>query len=275
MLSKPRSHASSSPAAPTMTIPTRQKKKGISLVKGPVGLIGLALLAYGISALIFGGHGFVQHAPSGAVHGKAWLGLEVNGWSGLMFIAAGLLLLLAAPLHWSAKGMSLIVGLALGAAALIALVKGHGTLGIFAANHRTELVWGAAAAVLIVVSLLPRVGGRARQRPAATQRAEREPRIAERESTEPQQRASNSLPTAEEPTTPLRRESTAANGAEANGADPNGAGFERAATNDAASTGAQTQSTATNGSDANRNHTHTSTHRSRFGHDARKARHHR
>jgi hypothetical protein len=68
MLSNTRSQASSSPAGPATTSPTRQKKKGISLVKGPVRLIGLALLAYGISALIFGGHGFVQHVPSGAVH---------------------------------------------------------------------------------------------------------------------------------------------------------------------------------------------------------------
>ena len=126
--------------------------------EGPVGLIGLALLAYGVTALIFGGHSFTQHAPTGAVDGKSWLGLEVNGWTGLLFVAAGLLLLLAAPLHWGAKGMSLIVGLALGAAALIAFAKGHGTLGIFAANHLTELVWGAAAVLLIVLSQLPRVG---------------------------------------------------------------------------------------------------------------------
>ena len=119
-----------------------QRTKGTSLAKGPVGLIGLALLAYGISALIFGGHNVAQHAPNGAVQGESWLGLEVNGWTGLLFVAGGLLLLLAAPLHWGAKGMSLIVGLALGAAALIALANGHGTRGIFAANHLTELVMG-------------------------------------------------------------------------------------------------------------------------------------
>ncbi len=136
------------------------KAKGISLAKGPVGLIGLALLAYGITALIFGGHGFAQHAPNGTVHGKTWLGLEVNGWSGLLFVAAGLLLLLGAPLHWAAKGFSLIVGLGLGTAALIALADSHGAVGLFAANHLTELVWGAAAVVLIGFSLLPRVGGK-------------------------------------------------------------------------------------------------------------------
>jgi hypothetical protein len=53
---------------------------------------------------------------------------------------------------------ALIVGLAFGAAALIGLAKGHGVLGIFAANHLTELVWGATAMLLIAFSRLPRVG---------------------------------------------------------------------------------------------------------------------
>jgi hypothetical protein len=156
----------------------RQKTKGTSLAKGPVGLIGLALLIYGITAVIFGGHSFAQHAPSGVVHGKTWLGVEVNGWSGVLFIAAGLLLLLGVPLHWGAKGMSLLVGLALGAAALVSLAKGHGVLGIFAANHLTELVWGVAAALLILLSLLPRVGGKTKQRydhGRTEPRTEREP----------------------------------------------------------------------------------------------------
>jgi hypothetical protein len=162
--------------------------KGISLAKGPVGLIGVVLLAYGITAVIFGGHSFVQHALNGMVHGKRWLGLEVNGWSGLLFIAAGLLLLLGAPVHWGAKGISLIIGLALGALALIALVNGHGALGIFAANHLTELVWGAAAVLLIVFSQLPRVGAKSKQLdddgrvepPLPTRRVERESSPVER-----------------------------------------------------------------------------------------------
>lgn len=136
---------------------TRHRTHGTSLAKGPIGLIGLLLLAYGITALLFGGHGFTEHAPSGAIDGKMWLGLEVNGWSGLLFVAAGLLLLLGAPMHWAAKSMSLIVGIALAAVSLIALANGHGALGVFAANGLTELVWGAAGALLIVLSLLPRV----------------------------------------------------------------------------------------------------------------------
>ena len=150
---------------------TRRATKGTSLAKGPIGLIGLVLVVYGISALIFGGHGFTQHAPSGAVDGKTWLGLEVNGWTSLLFVASGLLLLLGAPMHWGAKSTSLIVGISLAGVCVIALANGDGALGIFAANGRTELVWGAAGALLIVLSLLPRVGGKTKpgyQRSART-----------------------------------------------------------------------------------------------------------
>ena len=163
-------------------ITRHQKTRGTSLAKGPIGLVGLALLAYGITALIFAGHGFTQHAPTGAVHGKTWLGLEVNGWSSLLFVAAGLLLLLGAPMHWGAKTMSLIVGSSLAALCVIALANGHGALGIFAANGLTELVWGAAGALLIVLSLLPRVGRKSKRadvrpaRPVTTQRVEPERR---------------------------------------------------------------------------------------------------
>ena len=196
----------------------RQRTKGTSLAKGPVGLIGLALLAYGITALIFGGHSFTQHAPNGAVHGNSWLGLEVNGWSGLLFITGGLLLLFAAPLHWGAKGMSLIVGLALGAAALIALANGHGALGIFAANHLTELVWGAAGALLIVLSQLPRVGAKTKartgdvERPGTRRQVEPQPRASEPANAQPTPRSSQP-PAARESTEPVEREPVAANGA--------------------------------------------------------------
>lgn len=192
------------------------RTKGTSLTRGPVGLIGLALLAYGITALIFGDHSFAQHAPNGAVHGNSWLGLEVNGWSDLLFITAGLLLLLAAPVHWGAKGMSLIVGLALGAAALIALGNGHGALGIFASNHLTELVWGAAAALMIVLSQLPRVGAQTKARevesPGARSQVRPEPRTAEPANAEPT-RWSSQPPAARESARPLEREPVAANGA--------------------------------------------------------------
>ncbi len=136
-----------------------RRDKGVSLAKGPVGIIGMILLAYGVTALVFGGRSFTTHALDGTVNGETWLGLEVNGWSDLLFIGAGAALMFSAPLHWGAKSVSLIVGLVLAAAAVISLVDGDDVLGIFAANGRTTLVWAIAAAVLLVLALLPRVGG--------------------------------------------------------------------------------------------------------------------
>jgi hypothetical protein len=135
------------------------QNKGVSLAKGPVGILGLIGVAYGISALIFSSHGFTLHIPHGAVHGKTWIGLGVNGWTDLLFIAAGLLLLFSAPLHWGAKSMSLLVGLVMIAAAIVAVIRGNGVFGIFAANHITELIWAAAGVLLLVLAFLPRVGG--------------------------------------------------------------------------------------------------------------------
>jgi len=133
--------------------------KGTSLAKGPVAIIGMVLLAYGVTALVFGGRSFTANPLDGTVNGKTWLGLEVNGWSDLLFIGSGALLLFGAPLHWGAKTLSLLVGLALAAAAAISFVDGDDVLGIFAANGTTTLVWAIAGAVLIVLALLPRVGG--------------------------------------------------------------------------------------------------------------------
>jgi hypothetical protein len=131
---------------------------GVSLAKGPAGIIGIALLAYGITGLIFGGNGFTAEPVDGTVNGSTWLGLEGNGWTNVLFAGSGALLLFGAPLHWGAKTLALVVGLVLGAASVISLVDGQDVFGIFAANGLTKLVWGVAAAVLLVVALLPRVG---------------------------------------------------------------------------------------------------------------------
>jgi hypothetical protein len=137
----------------------QKRDKGISLAKGPVGIIGIILLAYGVLALIFGGNGFTTDPVDGTVQGTKWLGFEGNGWSNLLTAVAGALLLFGSPTHWGAKSLSLIVGLVLGAASVIALFDGDDVFGIFAANGLTKLAWGVAAAILIVLALLPRVGG--------------------------------------------------------------------------------------------------------------------
>ena len=136
----------------------RNDGKGISLAKGPVLIIGLAMLAFGILALISGATGFTAKPLDGIVSGTKFLGLEVNGWSSLLFIAGGALLVFGSPLHWGAKSMSIIVGAALIAASILAFVNEDSALGIFAANGLTELVWLAAGALLLLLALLPRVG---------------------------------------------------------------------------------------------------------------------
>jgi hypothetical protein len=144
------------------TLSTRSQT-GWSLVKGPVAIIGLLGIAFGVAGLIFGGHSFTTASiPHGTITGKHWLGIALNGWTNLLFIGAGVLLLLGSTMHWGAKTSAFVVAGVLGAAAVIALIRGNGVFGIFAANHRTEIVWGVAAVVLVLLSMLPRVGGRAR-----------------------------------------------------------------------------------------------------------------
>jgi hypothetical protein len=136
-----------------------QRTRGVSLAKGPIAVIGLLGIIYGLSALIVRAHGFALHFPSGHVHGQFWLHLKVNGWTALLFIAAGVALLFSALAHITAKTMALLVGVVLIVLAIVAYSQKHGALGIFAADHWTELIWAAAGVVLLVLALMPRVGG--------------------------------------------------------------------------------------------------------------------
>ena len=139
------------------------REKGISLAKGPVGLLGLAMLAYGVIAFLLGGDGFGSSPVDGTVDGETFLGIEGNGWTNLLWAGSGLLLAFGAPLHWGAKSLALIVGLVLGAASVIAIADGSDVFGIFAANGTTMLAFGAVSIALLVLSLLPRVGRKQRR----------------------------------------------------------------------------------------------------------------
>src|SRR3954452_13381566 len=135
-------------------------RRGISLAKGPVALIGLASLALGVLGFIFANQSFAMHAPDGTVNGSNFLGIEGNGWTWALFAAAGLLLLLGSPIHWGAKSMAFIVGVVMLVGALISLSDGDDILGIFATNNWTTLVMGVGGAAAILVSMMPRVGKR-------------------------------------------------------------------------------------------------------------------
>src|SRR3954447_13317715 len=159
---------------------TAEPRRGVSLAKGPVALIGLVSLALGVLGFIFANQSFTMDAPSGTVQGTTFLGIEGNGWTWVLFAAAGLLLLLGSPIHWGAKSMAFIVGVVGVVAALISLSDGNDVLGIVATNTWTTLVMGLGGIALIVLSMMPRIGRRRGGAPMAT-RAEREP-VAERRS---------------------------------------------------------------------------------------------
>jgi hypothetical protein len=135
-------------------------RSGVSLAKGPVALLGAASLALGVLGFIFASRSFDFDAPDGTVTGTTFIGIAGNGWTWVVFAAAGLLLLLGSPIHWGAKSMAFIVGVAFVVGALIALSDGDDILGVVAMNDWTTLVMGAAGVALIVLSMMPRVGRR-------------------------------------------------------------------------------------------------------------------
>jgi len=149
---------------------TPRPRSGVSLAKGPVGLLGLASLALGVLGFIFASRDFSFDAPSRTVTGTTFIGIEGNGWTWTLFAAAGLMLLLGSPIHWGAKSMAFIVGVVFVVGALIALSDGDDILGIVATNNWTKLIMGAAGAALILLSMMPRVGRRRGGAPVATRR---------------------------------------------------------------------------------------------------------
>ncbi len=134
-------------------------EKGISLARGPALIIGTILTAAGLYFL-YKAHTFPKfsnfpngHAPR---DGKFFFGIfAANGWTGMFTAVAGALLLFGAAQHLLAKTMSLIVGCALAAAAIIAAISGN-VLGMASANVWTEVGWGACAVILLFNTLIPR-----------------------------------------------------------------------------------------------------------------------
>jgi len=154
---------------------TVRPRSGVSLAKGPVAVLGAASLALGVLGFIFADQSFTFDAPSGTVEGSTFLGIEGNGWTWALFAVAGLLLLLGSPIHWGAKSMAFMVGVAMVVGALISLSDGDDILGIFATNTATTIVMGAGGVAAIVASMLPRIGRRRGGAPMATREERVEP----------------------------------------------------------------------------------------------------
>lgn len=149
-----------------------RRRDGVSLAKGPAGILGLAMIVVGVASFLSGADDFSADPFRGTVNGDTFLGLEANGWTSVLWAGSGALLLGAAPMHWGAKTMALIVGLVMGAASTILIADGSDVLGVAAGNNWTMLAFGAAAVALLMVALLPRVG-RKRVEPAPAERTHR------------------------------------------------------------------------------------------------------
>ncbi|HEX3690039.1 MAG TPA: hypothetical protein VHV28_10080 [Solirubrobacteraceae bacterium] len=138
---------------------TTRTEKGLSLARGPALILGTILTAVGLY-LLYKARTFppFSNFPNADVtkDGDFLFGLfGANGWTGMLTAVAGGLLLFGAAQHLLAKTMSLIVGIALGAAAVIALVSGN-VLGMAAANGWTKLGWAICAVILLFNTLIPR-----------------------------------------------------------------------------------------------------------------------
>jgi hypothetical protein len=155
-----------------------------SLATGTAALVGLAMFAYGVLALALGGTSFTTHdVPNGPVApGHIALGLEGNGWTNLLWLGAGALLVMGSPRRGPARVAGLAVALALASAAFIALLTrlldgNWGIFGVLAGNAWTVVAWSTVAFALALVALTspgarkadePRAAGFSGSRPSRT-----------------------------------------------------------------------------------------------------------
>lgn len=153
---------------------------GASLAKGPALVAGTILMVFGLAALLKNNDfpSFSQQFPDGTAQGTSFLGIEVNGWTAFFSIVAGGLMLFGAAQHHLAKLMSTIVGLALIACAVIALIDGDDVLGLAATNGWTKAAFAIAGGVILLNALMPR--RRYEREVATTTRAGTAPMTGER-----------------------------------------------------------------------------------------------
>jgi hypothetical protein len=153
--------------------------RGTSLARGPAYVLGAILSAFGLILFLSLGDSGVDFATGGfpdadVADADKFIGFEANAWTAWITTAAGVALLFGAAQHALAKAFSLVVGLALGACAIIGFIDGD-VLGLAAANWATELGWGIAAVLLVLNVLAPRVGGEDHHHVEEDHRHPREP----------------------------------------------------------------------------------------------------
>lgn len=184
---------------------------GPSLAKGPALIAGSILVAFGLAALLKNNDfpSFSSSFPDGEAQGTNLLGIEVNGWTAFFSIAAGALLMFGAAQHHLAKLMSLLVGGALAACAVIAVIDGQDVLGLAAANFWTKIGFAIAGGVMLLNALMPRTTRRrevATAAPAAAPTTTRDDDPVVEDDVPPQRRFDRDRATDDAPTTtPQRR----------------------------------------------------------------------
>jgi len=185
---------------------------GVSLARGPALIVGAVLLAAGLYFLykqpVFAR---LANFPDGQAPGqgsKVFFGIfGANGWTGMLTAIGGGLLLFGAAQHLLAKTMSLIVGIALGAAAIIAAASSGNVLGLAVANVWTEIGWGIVAAILLFNTLIPRRRAIVEAAPARSVGPRRDrAAAAPAAATAEDRRADRRSPVAEDPDPRVRRD---------------------------------------------------------------------
>jgi hypothetical protein len=114
-------------------------------------------LVAGLALLLAGAFGFLSDSTfdvGGALNGKGFLGLEVNGWHNVVHVLSGLLLLAAYRRRSLAKTVALGFGLVYGVVAIIGLVDGNDVVGLIPVNAADNVLHIALSALGIATGLV-------------------------------------------------------------------------------------------------------------------------
>ena len=120
----------------------------------------------GVVALAFGALGFMvnstfDNASFGfdfddeVLNGDLFLAVEVNGWTNVVNIAAGVLLLLAFPARAAARAMAVGVGLMYAVIAILGFIDGNEVFDFMVTNTVGNVVYALFAAIALIAGLLP------------------------------------------------------------------------------------------------------------------------
>lgn len=115
-------------------------------------LIGAALVAVGVLALIFGSTDF---GTVSAASGEEFILWRVNGWETVLYMATGALGLLAAARVDSARSFALVAGIVYAAIAVWGFIDGNSVASLFAVDTTDNISHAVIGGLGLVLGLLP------------------------------------------------------------------------------------------------------------------------